>query len=83
MDTLPHTSDSPDVAYEVKFIAENPAAGARPKLSDAERLNVAQWLREAKANLRDADAGVPEHCSKVIVHLCRLVQQLTGEGFMA
>lgn len=82
MDTLSQTSDTSDVTYGVALIA-GPPTPARPTLSAAERLNVAQWEREAKAALRDADAGVPTHCSKIIVDLCLLVKQLSGEGFRA
>ena len=74
-----------DVADALDQDTDGPArlAFLPAPLSPAEQLNVAQWQREATAQLRDQDAGVPTHRSKVIVDLCRLVRQLTGEGFRA
>lgn len=78
MDTRSQSSDSPDMAYGITLIAQAPTAP--PKLSATEKARVAQWAQEATAALRDAGAGVPTHCSKVIIELCRLVRQLSGEG---
>jgi len=70
MDSHPTTADS---------TATRPAQ----PLSETERKKVAHWLSEAQADQRSSDAGVPTHCSNIIVQLCGLVGRLSGEEFGA